>query len=115
MGLITTFYGSKAWNFKYSKSGQSGFYYTNRKEDIAHNCQAFEIDLEDQYLMGAHYLKEFDSFFVYTARAGGRRYQYIVLNTASHGDVIEFAQTKPKQIAQQLYKRLGLVPIWIMV
>lgn len=110
MGSITTFYQGKSWDIHYSKNPEDGFYLTSEKEEIDQNCKVFGIDL-NQYdeMYGQHHLKEFDSFFVYTSQAGGKRYQYIVLSSASEGDILEFAQKKPKRIAQQIYKRLGLV------
>ncbi len=46
---------------------------------------------------------------VYYQHQLGERYQYIISNSASEGDIIEFAQNKPKKIARKIYKRLGLV------
>ncbi len=109
MGLISHFYQDKAWHFLYSKEPQEGFYLTSVKEDIAENCKTFKINLDnDDVMPGQHHLKEFETFFVYTSQVGGKRYQYIILNSASEGDIIEFAQKKPKKIARQIYKRLGL-------
>ncbi len=110
MGLITTFENGQSWDIRYSKNEQDGFYFTSIKEDIIQNCISFEIDLENDDPLGSpHHLKEFDTFFVYTAQVGGKPFQYIILNGASEGEILDFLEKKPKKIANKIYKRLGLV------
>ena len=99
---------NKVWDIRYTNKTPEGFLVVSAEDDVTHNLEVLNIDMDSDDQWGPHHFKGMDGFFVFTSQAFGKRFQYIVMDSACEGDIIEFAKKKPKRIAKQIYERLGL-------